>query len=270
MGFIIDDGDEVVAGLECASWRDNPEIPRLSAGGDARGRSTRWVRSIVLHTTKGVPGGHDQRPQVIMPGLGADRGDDVRVAKFWSIEARPSGAHLVVDRDGSIICLADLSLEAAYHAGPVNDVSIGVEIYQGDDAELYDGQLEVVVRLVDWLTRRFGIQRQIPHGYDRRPLTRLAAGGRNLVGVVGHRDVTERRGAGDPGNEIFRRLAEAGYERWDLEAKSDLGAWKQRQVALAAESQLSLDVDGIPGPGTCRALEALGRRHGLWVARPGD
>jgi hypothetical protein len=270
MGFIIDGADEVVAGLACASWRDNAAIPRLSVGGDSRVRSTRWVRGVVLHTTKGIPGGHDHRPQVIRPGMGADRGDDVRVATFWSVEARPSGAHLVVDRDGSIVCLADLLLEAAYHAGPVNDVTIGVEIYQGSDAELYDGQLEVVVRLVDWLTRRFGIQRQIPLRYGGHPLTRLAAGGRDLVGVYGHRDVTDRRGAGDPGDEVFRRLAEAGYERWDFEAKRDLVAWKARQGALAAESHQPLALDGIPGSETRAALLVLERPQGLWVPRPGD
>jgi N-acetylmuramoyl-L-alanine amidase len=270
MGFVIDGSNEVVAGLQCASWRDKPAIPRLSVGGDSRTRSTKWVRGIVLHTTKGIPGGHDKRPQVIRPGLGTDRGDDIKVAKFWSTEARPSGAHLVVDRDGSIVCLADLLLEAAYHAGPVNDVTIGIEIYQGSDAELYDGQLEVVVRLVDWLTRRFGIQRQIPHHYGGHPITRLAAGGRNLVGVYGHRDVTDRRGAGDPGDEIFRRLAAAGYERWDFGAMSDLLAWRERQVALAAESHQALDIDGIPGRGTRDVLASLGRPHGLWVHRPGD
>ena len=270
MGFIIDGRNEVVDGLPCVSWQDDDRIPRLSRGGDARPRSTRWLRGIVLHTTRGIPGGRDRRAQKIVPGLGADRGNDIRVAQFWSTDPKQSGAHLIVDRDGSIVCTADLALECAFHAGPVNDVSIGIEIYQGSDAEMFADQLAAVVRLVDWLTRRFGIQRQMPHRYAGGPVTRLAAGGRNVVGVYGHRDVTANRGSGDPGDAIFALLDAASYERLDLEAGEDRQVWRQRQRMLMAETGTTVDLDGIPGPGTRRAIAATGRAAGMWVARPGD
>lgn len=270
MGFIVNGVNEIAVGLPCVSWRDDARIPRLQKASDSRPRTTRWLRGIVLHTTKGIPGGRDQRAQVILPGLGSNREHDVKVAQFWSTDPTPSGAHLVVDRDGSIVCTADLLLEGAFHAGPVNDVSIGIEIYQGDGAELYEGQLAVVVRLLDWLTRRFGIQRQIPHRYLRRPVTRLAAGGRNLVGVYGHRDVTDNRGSGDPGDAIFDLLAAASYERWNFESGADLVAWKQRQADLIEQTGRQLDIDGIPGLGTQRAILANGRAAGMWIARPGD
>jgi hypothetical protein len=275
MGFVIDgETEEVQAGettvpLACLSWRDDARIPRLSRARDAQPRSTRWVRSIVLHTTKGIPGGGDRRPQQIRAGLGPESDRDVKVARYWSTSAERSGAHLIVDADGSIVCTGDLLTECAYHAGPVNDVSIGVEIYQGNDAELYEGQLDVTVALVDWLTRRFGIQRQIPHRYAG-PLPRFGAGARNAVGVYGHRDVTSARGIGDPGDEIFDRLAAAGYERRDFGRGEDLEVWRQRQEELMAASGERLDLDGIPGPGTLRALLAAGRPRGQWVARPGD
>jgi hypothetical protein len=227
------------------------------------------VRGIVLHTTKGIPGGSDHRAQRILPGMGPEGDDDVRVARFWSTSPKQSGAHLIVDHDGSIVCTADLALERAFHAGPVNDVSIGIEIFQGREAEMYQGQLEAVVRLVDWLTRRFGIQRQMPHRYMGGPLTRLAAGGRNVVGVYGHRDVTDNRGEGDPGDAIFELLAAAGYETWNFETKEDLEAWKERQMVLSTRGA-PLTVDGIPGAGTRRAIEATGSPHGMWVSRPGD
>ncbi len=277
MGLVIDGVNEGHGGvsegsvkLHCASWIDERRIPRLSRARDSRTRSTKWVRGIVLHTTKGIPGGRDRRPQVIHPGMGAASEYDIKCARYWSSSTELSGAHLVVDSDGTIVCTADLSSECAFHAGPANDVSIGVEIYQGDDAGLYADQLEVVVALCDWLTRRFGIQRQIPNRYRGRPFTRMAAGARNVVGVYGHRDVSDNRGHGDPGDAIFERLAAAGYERRDFEVGEDLEVWKGRQNMLAIETGLRLDLDGIPGPGTQKALLAAGRRHGQWVQRPGD
>jgi len=270
MGFVIGGNNEGAPGLTCVSWRDDARIPRLSTGADGRPRSTRWVRGIVLHTTKGIPGGRDRRAQKILPGRGPDRGSDVKVARFWSTEPKQSGAHLVVDHDGSIVCTADLALECAFHAGPVNDVTVGIEIYQGGEAEMYAEQLDTVVRLVDWLTARFGIQRQIPDAYRGGPITRLAAGGRNVVGVYGHRDVTENRGAGDPGDAIFGLLAAAGYETRDLEVSGDRAVWKDRQRMLVEETGAALDIDGIPGPATCRAIEQIGRSRGMWIPRPGD
>jgi hypothetical protein len=264
MSLVIDGKPEDVPGLRTVSWVDDPRIPRLAGNQDSRRRSTRWIRGIVLHTTKGIPGGKDRRPQVIRPGFGpaGDRG--LHVARYWSTSQLQSGAHLIVDFDGEIVQVADLQLEAAYHAGPVNDVSIGVEIYQGSDAELYAEQLAVVVQLCDFLTRRFGIQRQIPDGYDRGQLERLEAGGRNVVGVYGHRDVTSNRGTGDPGDEIMRQLSAAGYERADYSMRIDFDRWADRQ------HDLGIDADGIPGPATVRALAAAGRPHGMWVSRPGD
>lgn len=265
MAIIIDGKPEELAGLVTASWLDNPAL-RLRRE-DYRPRSTRWVRNIVLHTTKGIPGGTDLRQQIIVPGLGPDTDVGERIAKLWSTDGRGAGAHLVVDHDGAIACLADLQLEAAYHAGSCNTVSIGIEIYQGVAAELYAEQLAVVVRLVDWLTRRFGIQRQIPMPYQGKPITRLELGALDFVGVFGHRDCSANRGAGDPGDEIFRLLAVAGYEQFDLAIARDKVAWKARQ----RDAGIPLEqVDGVPGPGTCAELARRGRPGGLWVPRPGD
>jgi N-acetyl-anhydromuramyl-L-alanine amidase AmpD len=170
----------------------------------------------------------------------------------------------VIDFDGYTTCHADLQATAAYHAGAVNSRSVGIEIYQGSNAELYAGQLDAVVTIVDWLTKRFGIQRGIPAGYQGAPVTRLELGARDFVGVFGHRDCSSNRGKGDPGDEVFRLLAAAGYERWDIEAQQDLTAWKSRQL------QLGLFADGVPGPLTVAALVKAGRPGGMWVRRPGD
>jgi hypothetical protein len=270
MAFVVEGNREDVDGVPSTSWMEDPtHVPRLGLGQDARQRSTRWVRGIVLHTTKGIPGGRDHRPQLILPGLGPSIGAAEAVARSWSRDPRQAGAHLVVDHDGTVVCVADLVLDRAFHAGTVNDCTIGVEIFQGSRAELYEQQLAQVVRLVDWLTVRFGIQRQIPKRY-MGPITRLMAGGRDVVGVYGHRDVTDRRGSGDPGDAIFDRLRAAGYETWDLERAEDKEVWRKRQGALCGGPAGRLDIDGIAGYQTVRALQATGRTGGMWVARPGD
>ncbi|WP_394825044.1 peptidoglycan recognition family protein [Pendulispora albinea] len=213
-GLILDGVAELVPGLECLSWHDDPAL-RLKIGEDgARRPPGTWIRALVLHTTRGIPGGTDRRQQKILPGLGPARGTARSVNSWWSTNGKSAGAHLVVDFDGAVACLADLVTEQAYHATSVNPHTIGIEIAQGSDAELYEGQLNAVVRLVDWLTERFSIPRQIPDRY-RGPLPVLQHGGRDVVGVYGHRDQSAARGAGDPGDAVFEHLAAAGYERVD-------------------------------------------------------
>jgi hypothetical protein len=260
-GAVINGVQVQVPGLACASWLDDPVL-RLGSG-DKRPRITRWVRGVVLHTTKGIPGGTDTRAQVVMPGLGTSTNAGERCGRLWSTDGRAAGAHLVVDRDGSVSCLADLLLDAAYHAEHANEQTIGVEIYQGDQAELYDGQLDAVVLLCDWLTAAFGIQRQVPPVGIRGVFPRAESGGADLVGVYGHRHVSSNRGPGDPGDAVFQKLVAAGYEQFDFDAGADIAAWKGRQAQAGIVSP-----DGIPGPQTVAALRAAGRPDGLWVVRP--
>jgi hypothetical protein len=271
-GVVINGQQVEVPGLVVANWHDDPRL-RLRIGekgqhNDGRARRTKWIRSIILHTTKGIPGGRDNRPQKILPGVGPTGSRAEAVASYWSTSDLASGAHLVCDFDGSWVCLADLATECAYHATTVNDVSIGIEIYQGSGAELYEGQLDSVVAMVDFLTARFGIQRQIPHQY-RGPIPRLVEGGADCVGVFGHRDQTHRRGAGDPGDEIMRKLAAAGYEQFDFAGGEDLRIWSDRQRTVGGQVGSKLLVDGVPGPATVTALRQLEHPAGLWAAGKG-
>jgi hypothetical protein len=259
-GLVINGARVPVPGRTVTSYLDDPRYSlKLPEDGKAARRHT--VQLIVLHTTKGIPGGKDKRPQVIRPGVGPNVDAELRCARFWSSSDLQSGAHLVVDFDGSIGCLADCAAVVAYHAKAMNARSVGIEIYQGSDAELYAGQLEAVCDLVDVLTMAFGIQRQIPDKY-RGPIARLASGGDDVVGVVGHRDGDDNRGEGDPGNAIFDALAARKYERFNFAAGEDRAAWKDRQ------GRLGIRADGMPGPATRRALEAAGHPGGLWVRRP--
>jgi hypothetical protein len=257
MSLIINGKFVDVPGLKCLDYRDDAALV-LKLPEDSRKRSTNWVRGIVLHTTKGIK-------EKILPGLGPNTDAGDKVARFWSTDPKSSGAHLVVDFDGTVSCLTDLLTVAAYHATTVNDVTIGIEIYQGPKGELYEGQLKAVVLLVDFLTRYFGIQRQYQSPYRKyKPCPRLSGGGRNCVGIYGHRDQTDNRGPGDPGDTIFSLLDAAAYEKVDFTKSTDIELWKPRQENLKVGS------DGIAGPLTQKALAATGKLGGMWVARPID
>jgi hypothetical protein len=273
-GLVINGVEEQVPGLIVTNFRDDKKLTlrvgNVDGRNDGKRREAKSPDKIIVHTTKGIPGGRDKRPQDIRPGFGDPVDAGRRCAGFWGQDPTPSGAHLVVDADAHTYCLTDLETVAAYHAGDssLNDKSIGIEIYQGADAELYEGQLAATVTLVNYLTERFRIQRQIPKSYTG-PIGRLERGGRDCVGVFGHRDCTDRRGPGDPGDEIMRLLAAAGYQRFDFNAREDLAFWEQIQrTLLNPDDQTHLRADGIPGPETAAALVIAGYKNGLWVLPP--
>jgi hypothetical protein len=224
---------------------------------DYQTRRSSWIRQVILHTTKGM------WPQPILPGRGPS-GRPKRVADYWYDDPdgkRQSAAQIVVGSDGKVACLADLARIAAYHATASNDWSVGVEIYQELGGGIYEAALASAVRLVDALCEHLEIPRQIPTSYHGGPLERMAHGGKDCVGVLGHRDNTTRRGRGDPGDEIFARLEAAGYERLDFAAGKDLEVWRWRQRRLNAMAE-QLTVDGLAGPSTMAALRRRGMRDG--------
>jgi len=263
VGVIVNGADITVPGVpNIQNYIEEPKFA-LKAN-DGRPRPNTWVRGIVLHTTKGIPGGRQRIPQKIKSGFGPNYRRDEKVAQMWSMDARNAGAHLVCDSDGSWVCTADLQNFAAYHAGNVNTVTVGIEIYQESDGGLYECQLLEVVKMIDFLTRLFSIQRQIHWPYNRRAIKRGLRRGLDMVGVYGHRDCSNNRGRGDPGDAIMERLIEAGYESFNFDEDEDKKAWTERQESL------NLLTDGVPGPKTSRALLENGYRHGLWIPRPGD
>ncbi len=264
MALIIDGKREAAPGLHTECSDDHPGLALVPGKSCRMRRPGQRVTGIVIHTTKGIPGGADKRPQVILPGFGPHVDAAERCARTWSTDDRPAGAHLVVDHDGVVSCLADLQRVAAYHASTCNARTIGIEVYQGSGAELYCRQIDTLVVLVDFLTRRFGIQRQLPWPYEGRPLARLANGAEDFVGVWGHRDSSAHRGEGDPGNACMRALIDCGYEQRDVDEGEDRTVWRRRQA------ELRVTPDGIPGPTTRAALLAAGRPSGMWVSRPGD
>lgn len=257
MSLILDGKPRECPGLVTRSWLD-PGGLRLGRE-DHRPRVTRWIRSIILHATVG------DEPQIVRAGAGPS-GMAARTVAAWESDRRHAGAHLLVDGDGTIFCVADLVTEATYHAETINEVSIGIELCESRALEVWIGQLDALVLLVDELTRLLGIQRQIhaPYHAMRGPVPRLAEGGADCVGIFGHRDQTWKRGQGDPGDAALDSLAAAGYDRFNFATNTDLRTWSNRQMTIEVWP------DGVPGPLTRAQLETHGRPCGMWVPRPGD
>lgn len=274
-GLVISSKTVPVPGIDVTNYLDDPLL-RLDPG-DQRLRTSRersWVRLVVCHTTGGIPGGKDLRPQTILPGLGKSTGGGQRVVASWTHDKqRPGGAHLVVDQDGHAYCCADLVDVAAYHAERANGCSVGIEIIQGHArAELYQGQLEASAVLALWVCRLMPvpIQWQVPRPYTGRPLVRFVESLAkddvplgNVTGIVGHRDLTANRGQGDPGDALMDELVRQGCEELDFAAGEDISVWKQRQRGLGL-----VGCDGVPGPRTAEALKRVGHPDGIWRLAP--
>jgi hypothetical protein len=263
-GFVIASKRIRVPGLEVTSWLDDPSLALRYAEDYCHRSPAAWIRAIVIHTTKGLPGCASDPPQVLLDGLGPSVDAGHRVARYWSTDKRQAGAHLIIDHDGAVFQTVDLRTGCAYHCPGFNTGGIGVELYQSQRGELYKGQLEVAVRVIDFLTAAFHIQRMVPHRYVKA-VQRMVDGGANVTGVIGHRDAARNRGPGDPGSHIFYYLGSAGYEDVDYDLDKDRELWRPRQRELGV-----IPADGIAGLDTAKALMAAGRPHGLWVERPGD
>lgn len=264
MSLVFGDIAHEVEGLRSVSYLDNPALaPRIT---DFNPRERR-VRAIILHTTSGSCGRGRVKP-------GNFPGDDTRgavLARYQVRTARRVSWDYTVDRDGVVFAQNDPLERSSWHATAWNPISVGIELVQDADGSLYEDQLAAMVALVDELTRRLRIQRQIAWRGDAPILERLARAdekgskrGSDLVGIYAHAHNTKDRGPGDPGPAPFRALKLAGYEGFDVAANEDLATWRDRQRALG------IPADGIALDQTCAALERAGRAHGLWVPRPGD
>lgn len=229
--------------------------------GDYRMRRTSWVRQVMLHTTKGT------WPQPILPGAGP--GNSARVvADFWRGDSAHSAAQLVVDTDGTIVCLCDLAYVAAYHAEASNDYSVGIEMYQVAGGGVYQATIDATVWLVETLCDAIGIPFQLHAGlYHGDPLRRMEItvggqrqqlGGPDCVGVLGHRNNTSNRGRGDPGDAICAALIAAGAEPLDYATGQDLDVGRARQRHLRGLGE-PIVADGLVGP----ASMAAARRRGF-------
>jgi hypothetical protein len=275
--LIIDGKRYAVPGSVGANFLDNPRVG-LSSRKDWRPRPRdKWIRGIVLHTRLG-------KRVVLREGRGRNVGWDELLADRFSGDDRQASAHIAIDADGSYGCLADLRQVVSYHAEHVNEITVGIEMFQAADGSVWESTLDAAVMICDVLTRYFGIQRQFPMEtslcrrfavpsagvHERTKLAYMEGGarGQDFVGIYGHRNVTRNRGPGDPDDQVFARLALAGYEGYRVDAGEDLNVWTKRQASLGIPAQECL---GIPDRKTRAMIAAVFKRpSGLWVQRPGD
>ena len=238
---------------ETQTYADVPALA-LREGEDCRPRKTRWIRTIVLHTTVCYAA-------KVRPGLGPRSNSSERIAGWWSRNGSPGGAHLIVEQDGRVCQCADLAATNAYHAGQrdVNDRSVGIEIVQGRDGSVYAGQLLEVLLLVDWLCGKLCIQRQcVDPALENVQIPRVRAGCADVVGVVGHMHLFPRNKPHDPGREIFDLLVRGGFMPFAYDG-DDLEWWRSWQRWLGVKA------DGLPGSKTCAALVAEGFADGIFT-----
>lgn len=199
-----------------------------------------------------------------LPDYARDWGRARQTVEYW-YSAKLSGAHLVTGHNGDTVCTEDLYKIVGWHANQANELSWGHEIKEYVGGRVHRAALSacVAITLVD--TVALGVQWQYPTHYKRNvPFSRFANGGKNLVGVFGHRDVTSQRGYHDPGDEIGRMLEAVGFERFDFYAKQDLDVWAKRQEWLKREGWYTGGIDGVAGAGTTKALLAAGFPGGIW------
>jgi hypothetical protein len=259
------------------SLRDLIAIPPASHGGpawntlhpDDYAPRTAAVQILTLHST----GGH--WPQPILPSAGPP-GHARQILEMWAGadhgggERVHSAAPLVVDFDGTIYCAADIARTAAYHAQLINARSVGIEMCTTPDGGLYQTTIDATARLVELLTWSgvegaglLPIPAQMPRGpYRGEPLRRLEfAGrqtdGRDLFGVIAHRDQTARRGRGDAGDAICAALAALGFEGLDYDGGEDLELGRARQAVLVARGE-RIVVDGLVGAASLVAARRQG------------
>jgi len=259
MSLIIAGKKIEVPGLVVHDWQTGPSwIKEIT---DFYPRS-HPVHLIICHTHKGKVG-------KLLPGMGPGSSVASALVRYQTNTARSVSWDYTIDTNGEVFCQNDPTKKVSWQAGSVNGISLGFEMVQLESGELYEGQIEKVVLLIDALTLELGIQRQIcwDKAHNKPKITvcpRLASGGDDVVGIAGHRNQTNNRGPGDPGDHIFFALQRAGYECFDLTIGEDLQVWKDRQKSLGIRA------DGVPGPNTLAALKAAGHKNGLWVKRPVD
>ena len=260
MAIVLGGARVETPGLETVSWLDDPAVPKATDGNPRRER----IRAVVLHTVKGIRG-------KLLPGSKPSTRAEA-YAKYQANTSRDVSWDYTIDTDGTIVVSNDPIERYTWQAGSVNPFTLGIEMVQEANGDLYADQMAVAVRFLDLLTRELSkrghpIQRAIPWK-DGKPVEGVIARLRNepktVAGIYGHRNQTDQRGPGDPGNYIFEALAAAGYQQFDYDAGADLAAWRGVQAGYR------LPVDGIPGIATRDALIAAGYPHGLLVRRPGD
>ncbi len=263
-GLLIDGKLHTVPGVNVLAPGDLPWV-KLVRGVT---RTTK-PQFKILHKTSA------EGPEIIIDTVGpiANYGGAEDTIRYWQTrrdkDGNPnpaSGTHLVTGHNGFTVCTADLVRFIGWHCHTANDRSWGHEIKEYGDGRVHRSALEAAAAVTLYDTSALGVQWQCPSRYVRNaPMARLVGGGRDMVGVFGHRDCTDRRGCHDPGDLVFKMLEASGFERFDFYAGQDLDVWGKRQRWLNERHGAELAEDGMPGARTTAVLKTLGFPGGIWA-----
>jgi len=188
---------------------------------------------------------------------------------------RGLSVHFLVDNDGTIYQTLDL-LHCAFHAGGVNELSIGVELQNRGDAarcpkaypdgrqtvtcrvhgvqflayDFTEAQYEAMVRLCRALTRLLDIPLSVPQ-QGGRPVWTVIPNVRSFAGFVGHYHITDSKW--DPGPWDFQRLMHGIGSRMtfplsQLTPSSEKRQLEQQSATYFESSEQDVDVHFPLGP----------------------
>jgi hypothetical protein len=269
MTVVIGGTREEIPGIASVCWLDgNPKVKYVT---DKKKRE-RVCRGIVCHTHEGVLG-------ELLEGLGPNTTMDERLAMYQTQTDRIVSWDWTQDQNGDVTWQNDPLVDYTFHGNQVCDVTVGFELIQkvrrnskGEvvGGDLYSGQIAAAVLMIDFITARLGIQRQIPWDKKRnRPVRgvvgRIAAGGGDVVGIYGHRNITTNRGAGDPGDAIFFALRDADILFTPIGGGEVLSAPEAYKFAVSLGARLV-----IPMNYDAKALDAFLKEGGVNKVEPVD
>ncbi len=168
----------------------------------------------------------NQRPSLIVLHWTGGEGHPLQM--FETLAKRELSVHFCIAANGDIYQFNDPGFSTTFHAGPVNDRSIGIEMVNygfRDDgttprplreretqevhgravqaAEFFPAQMLSMMALLDTLTDVYDIPREFP--FQTTNVQNIRA----FKGVCGHFHITRRKI--DPGLQPFKIMRQEGY-----------------------------------------------------------
>ena len=209
-GLLINGVRYPVPGVPVITWADDPKRAPRATDGRVRVNAP---TGIVLHTSRGVPGGVREGSRV------STRAE--QLARYQASTPRDVSWHITVDSDGDVLQQADLSTWMAWHASSANGWTLGIECVQHPDSgDLWTKQLEALVSVCRTICAALSIPRTVPVDAHGKPFSGVVKAwqekgeggqGKRFAGLVGHRNLTRNKGPGDPGDAVFMALLAGGF-----------------------------------------------------------
>lgn len=248
-GLIINGRRVPVPGVRIVSWLDDPRVPRVTKVSRRRGP----VTAVVLHTSRGKVG-------AVREGAGDD-GKALRLARYQARSTREASWHLTIGGAGTVYQQADIAEDATWHASQANFWSVGIECAQSSDTpDLTRAQVDACVAVVRAICEAFNIPQRVPvrshdggsWSVEARPVRawqprKQGGESRPVAGVIGHRNLTTNRGAGDPGDPLMLALLAAGFAGASP-AEMTVGTVRHADDAPVAEPEDTHDEDSDDAP----------------------